>query len=108
MASRPPQNGRIAARHPLRPTEQVALQIVDAQLEKYCVLLAILDPFGDDATAGDPPHIDHGAQNLTAHRVLLDAGDEVAIDFHIVGTDRRPGLQPRGARPEIVDRDVTT
>ncbi len=100
------QHRRVAIRDALRTAEQVTLQVVHSQLEKQGVLFAIFDSFGNDAAARDPTHIDHGAQNLAAHRILLDTDDKVAIDLHIVWPDRGPGLQSGRSGAQVIDGDV--
>ncbi len=84
------------------------MEIVDALIEHYGALRAILDAFGDDAAPRDPSHVHQRAQDFRPHGIALDPGDEVAIHLDVIGAHFRPGFQPRRARPQIIDGDVAS
>ena len=86
------QRGRVQPRHSLRPAEQIALQKIHTEVEDESALLRVLNALGNDVAPRDATHIDDGAQDFTAHGILLDAGDEVTVDLHVIGPNRRPGL----------------
>src|SRR5207342_2362307 len=92
----------------LRPSEQVALCVVDLHLLQDAVLRFGLDLFGDGALADHVGDVADRTHDRLRQRRGFEAADEAAVDLDVVDVEIAEVAERTEAGAEVVQREAAT
>ena len=84
------------------------LQKVDPFFEKQLGLVFILDPFRDAFQADPFGEVDHGAHEKKVFRLVDNAPNKGAVDFHNRDVQGPQVTERRKACAKVIQRDAAT